>query len=65
MALNLQPDNVGGVIFGTNKLTYERDFVKRTSVIAEIDQRIPQLYYGIKWLTPKIVKEKQASVCFF
>merc|ERR1712112_810449 len=36
MALNLEPDNVGVVVFGNDKLIKEGDVVKRTGAIADV-----------------------------
>merc|ERR1719247_1494531 len=36
MALNLEPDNVGIVIFGNDKLIREGDVVKRTGAIVDV-----------------------------
>merc|ERR1711971_969284 len=36
MALNLEPDNVGVVVFGTDKLIKEGDVVKRTGAIVDV-----------------------------
>merc|ERR1711970_248219 len=36
MALNLEPDNVGVVVFGNDKLIREGDIVKRTGAIADV-----------------------------
>ena len=36
MSLNLEPDNVGVVVFGNDKLIKERDIVKRTGVIVDV-----------------------------
>merc|ERR1712060_352814 len=36
MALNLEPDNVGGVVFGNDKLIKEGDVVKRTGAIVDV-----------------------------
>lgn len=36
MALNLEPDNVGVVVFGNDKLIKEGDIVKRTGAIVDV-----------------------------
>ena len=36
MSLNLEPDNVGVVVFGNDKLIKERDIVKRTGAIVDV-----------------------------
>ena len=36
MALNLEPDNVGVVVFGNDKLIKEGDVVKRTGAIVDV-----------------------------
>jgi F0F1-type ATP synthase alpha subunit len=36
MALNLEPDNVGVVVFGNDKLIGEGDIVKRTGAIVDV-----------------------------
>jgi len=36
MALNLEPDNVGIVVFGNDKLIKEGDIVKRTGAIVDV-----------------------------
>lgn len=36
MALNLEPDNVGVVVFGNDKLIREGDIVKRTGAIVDV-----------------------------
>ncbi len=36
MALNLEPDNVGIVVFGNDKLIKEGDVVKRTGAIVDV-----------------------------
>ena len=36
MALNLEPDNVGVVVFGNDKLIREGDVVKRTGAIVDV-----------------------------
>ena len=36
MALNLEPDNVGIVVFGNDKLIREGDIVKRTGAIVDV-----------------------------
>jgi F0F1-type ATP synthase alpha subunit len=36
MALNLEPDNVGVVVFGNDKLIKEGDVVKRTGSIVDV-----------------------------
>lgn len=36
MALNLEPDNVGVVVFGNDKLILEGDVVKRTGTIVDV-----------------------------
>lgn len=36
MALNLEPDNVGVVVFGNDKLIREGDTVKRTGAIVDV-----------------------------
>ena len=36
MALNLEPDNVGLVVFGNDKLIKEGDVVKRTGAIVDV-----------------------------
>ena len=36
MALNLEPDNVGIVVFGNDKLSKEGDIVKRTGAIVDV-----------------------------
>ncbi|KAG5212977.1 hypothetical protein JEQ12_008763 [Ovis aries] len=36
MSLNLEPDNVGVVVFGNDKLIKERDTVKRTGAIVDV-----------------------------
>ena len=36
MALNLEPDNVGVVVFGNDKLIKEGDLVKRTGAIVDV-----------------------------
>merc|ERR1712141_558383 len=36
MALNLEPDNVGAVVFGNDKLIKEGDVVKRTGAIVDV-----------------------------
>ena len=36
MALNLEPDNVGIVVFGNDKLIREGDVVKRTGAIVDV-----------------------------
>ena len=36
MALNLEPDNVGVVVFGNDKLIKEGDTVKRTGAIVDV-----------------------------
>ena len=36
MALNLEPDNVGVVVFGNDRLIKEGDIVKRTGAIVDI-----------------------------
>merc|ERR1712123_158609 len=40
MALNLEPDNVGVVVFGNDKLIKEGDVVKRTGAIVEVLGRV-------------------------
>lgn len=64
MALNLEPDNVSVGVFGSDKVICERDAVERTDAIDNVDQRIPNLFYGIKWLTDAIVKERKVGVYF-
>lgn len=36
MSLNLEPDNVGVVVFGNDKLIKEGDIVKRTGAIVDV-----------------------------
>lgn len=36
MALNLEPDNVGVVVFGNDRLIKEGDIVKRTGAIVDV-----------------------------
>ena len=36
MALNLEPENVGVVVFGNDKLIKEGDIVKRTGAIVDV-----------------------------
>lgn len=36
MALNLEPDNVGIVVFGNDRLIKEGDIVKRTGAIVDV-----------------------------
>ena len=36
MALNLEPDNVGVVVFGNDKVIREGDIVKRTGAIVDV-----------------------------
>lgn len=36
MALNLEPDNVGVVVFGNDRLIKEGDVVKRTGAIVDV-----------------------------
>ncbi len=36
MALNLEPDNVGVVVFGNDKLIKQGDIVKRTGAIVDV-----------------------------
>jgi len=36
MALNLEPDNVGVVVFGNDKFIKEGDIVKRTGAIVDV-----------------------------
>jgi F0F1-type ATP synthase alpha subunit len=36
MALNLEPDNVGVVVFGNDKMIKEGDIVKRTGAIVDV-----------------------------
>ena len=36
MALNLEPDNVGVVVFGNDKVIKEGDIVKRTGAIVDV-----------------------------
>ncbi|CAK7319450.1 ATP synthase subunit alpha, mitochondrial [Vulpes lagopus] len=36
MSLNLEPDNVGVVLFGNDKLIKEGDIVKRTEAIVDV-----------------------------
>ena len=36
MSLNLEPDNVGVVVFGNDKLIKEGDVVKRTGAIVDV-----------------------------
>lgn len=36
MALNLEPDNVGVVVFGNDRLIREGDVVKRTGAIVDV-----------------------------
>ncbi len=36
MALNLEPDNVGVVVFGNDKFIKEGDVVKRTGAIVDV-----------------------------
>lgn len=36
MCLNLEPDNVGIVVFGNDKLIKEGDVVKRTGAIVDV-----------------------------
>ena len=36
MALNLEPDNVGIVVFGNDRLIKEGDVVKRTGAIVDV-----------------------------
>ena len=36
MALNLEPDNVGVVVFGNDKLIKQGDVVKRTGAIVDV-----------------------------
>ncbi|KAG5197954.1 hypothetical protein JEQ12_007644 [Ovis aries] len=36
VSLNLEPDNVGVVVFGNDKLIKERDIVKRTGAIGDV-----------------------------
>ena len=43
MALNLEPDNVGVVVFGNDKLIKEGDVVKRTGAIVDVPVGINML----------------------
>ena len=43
MALNLEPDNVGVVVFGNDKLIKEGDVVKRTGAIVDVPVGRPLL----------------------
>lgn len=60
MALNLEPDNVGVVVFGNDKLIKEGDIVKRTGAIVDVpvgDQllgrvvdALGKIYYENTWI---------------
>lgn len=58
MALNLEPDNVGVVVFGNDKLIKEGDIVKRTGAI--VDVPVGEELLGKNGLTQLIISYKKS-----
>ena len=64
MALNLEPDNVGVVVFGNDKLIKEGDVVKRTGAIVDVPAGEAMLGRVVDALGNPIDGKVCKSVCF-
>lgn len=67
MALNLEPDNVGVVVFGNDRLIREGDVVKRTGAIVDVPVGSELLGRVVDALGApidgEVSRNKQATTC--
>lgn len=64
MSLNLEPDNVGVVVFGNDKLIKEGDIVKRTGAIVDVPVGVELLGRVVDALG-NAIDGKVCNVCVF
>ena len=63
MALNLEADNVGAVIFGSDQEIGEGDSVKRTNTIARVRSKRPSVVWSNRRLRASSRVNRSASLC--